>query len=130
MPPTFRDRVADHDVDPQFVTRWSPRAFTSEPMPDAVLFSLFEAARWAPSAFNSQPWVFVYAKRDTPAWGPLFDALIPYNQDWVKLASLGRTVMRPARSASSSQSEASATMGARASRRNVSPRNAAFKSSG
>jgi nitroreductase len=87
MPPTFRDRVADHQVDPQFVTRWSPRAFTSEPIPDAVLFSLLEAARWAPSAFNSQPWVFVYAKRDTPAWGPLFDALIPYNQDWVKLAS-------------------------------------------
>ena len=87
MPPTFRDRVAEHEVDPQFVTRWSPRAFTSEPIPDPVLFSLFEAARWAPSAFNSQPWVFVYARRDTPAWDPLFDALIPYNQDWVKLAS-------------------------------------------
>jgi nitroreductase len=88
MPPTFKDRVADHDVDPQFVSRWSPRAFTSEPVPDEVLFSLFEAARWAPSAFNSQPWVFVYARRDTRAWGPLFEALIPYNQDWVKLASV------------------------------------------
>jgi nitroreductase len=87
MPPTFRDRVADHEVDPQFVTRWSPRAFTAEPMPHAVLNSLFEAARWAPSAFNSQPWVFVYARRDTPAWAPLYEALIPYNQDWVKLAS-------------------------------------------
>jgi len=87
MPPTFRGRVADHEVDPQFVTRWSPRAFTSEPIAVETLFSLFEAARWAPSAFNSQPWVFVYAKRGTPAWGPLFEALIPYNQDWVKLAS-------------------------------------------
>ncbi len=81
------NRTADHDVDPQFVTRWSPRAFTSEPIPDAVLFSILEAARWAPSAFNGQPWVFVYARRDTPAWGPLFDALIPYNQAWVQLAS-------------------------------------------
>ena len=87
MPPTFRDRVADHEVDPQFVARWSPRAFTSEPIPDDVLHALFEAARWAPSAFNSQPWVFVYARRDTPAWTPLFEALIPYNQAWVKLAS-------------------------------------------
>jgi nitroreductase len=52
-----------------------------------VLFSLFEAARWAPSAFNSQPWVFVWARRDTPAWAPLYEALIPYNQAWVSLAS-------------------------------------------
>jgi nitroreductase len=87
MPPTFRDRTADHEVDPQFVTRWSPRAFTAEPIPEAVLLSMFEAARWAPSAFNCQPWVFVYARRDTPQWGPLFEALIPYNQAWVKLAS-------------------------------------------
>ena len=62
MPPTFKDRVADHEVDPQFVTRWSPRAFTSEPIPDAVLFSLLEAARWAPSGANTQPWEFVYTR--------------------------------------------------------------------
>jgi nitroreductase len=81
------NRTADYPVDPQFLTRWSPRAFTAEPMPDEVLFSLFEAARWAPSAFNGQPWRFVYAKRDTPAWRPLFEALIPYNQAWVQRAS-------------------------------------------
>jgi len=79
-------RIADHPVDPQFPSRWSPRAFTAEPIPDEVLFSLFEAARWAPSAFNGQPWRFVYARRDTPAWGPLFGALIPYNQHWVERA--------------------------------------------
>ena len=81
-------RTADHEVDEQFLARWSPRAFTAEPIPDEVLFSLFEAARWAPSAFNGQPWRFIYAKRDTPAWAPLFEALIPYNQGWVKNASV------------------------------------------
>ena len=50
--------------------------------------SLFEAAHWAPSAFNGQPWRFVYAHRDTPEWERLFDVLIPYNQAWVKTASV------------------------------------------
>ncbi|HEY0437581.1 MAG TPA: nitroreductase family protein [Phenylobacterium sp.] len=81
-------RTADHAVDPQFLGRWSPRAFTAEPMPDEVLMSLLEAARWAPSAFNGQPWRFVYARRETAAWGPLFEALIPYNQAWVERASV------------------------------------------
>ena len=81
-------RAADHAVDPQFLARWSPRAFTADPIPESVLMSLFEAARWAPSAFNGQPWRFVYARRETPAWGPLFEALIPYNQAWVERASV------------------------------------------
>ena len=81
-------RTSEHDVDPMFLERWSPRAFTGEAMPYNVLMSLFEAAHWAPSAFNGQPWRFVYAHRDTPAWAPLFDVLIPYNQLWVKNASV------------------------------------------
>jgi nitroreductase len=87
MPITHNGRTADHDIDPIFLTRWSPRAFTGEPMPEEVLRSLFEAARWAPSAFNLQPWRFVYARRDTPDWARLLEVLIPYNQAWVKGAS-------------------------------------------
>jgi nitroreductase len=81
-------RTADHDLDPIFLNRWSPRAFTGEPMPHDLLMSLFEAARWAPSAFNGQPWRFVYAHAGTPDWERLFDVLIPYNQAWVKSASV------------------------------------------
>ncbi|MEM7200596.1 MAG: nitroreductase family protein [Planctomycetota bacterium] len=54
-------RHPDADVDPQFVERWSPRSFASEPLPDTQVRALFEAARWAPSCFNEQPWRFVYA---------------------------------------------------------------------
>jgi nitroreductase len=81
-------RTAEHDVDPIFLHRWSPRAFTGEPMPHDLLMSLFEAARWAPSAFNGQPWRFVYAHKGTAEWDRLFDVLIPYNQAWVKHASV------------------------------------------
>lgn len=85
---TLNGRTAEFDVDPMFLERWSPRAFTGEPVPQAVLMSLFEAAHWAPSAFNGQPWRFVYAHRDTPDWDRLLDVLIPYNQAWVKNASV------------------------------------------
>ena len=81
-------RTTDHDIDPIFAERWSPRAFTGEAMPQPELMRLFEAARWAPSAFNGQPWRFVYAHRDTPAWAPLFDILVPFNQMWVANASV------------------------------------------
>lgn len=80
-------RTPDHPVLPLFIERWSPRAFTGEAIPEAVLFSLFEAARWAPSAYNSQPWRFIYARSGTPEWQPLFDLLIPFNQGWGAKAS-------------------------------------------
>jgi nitroreductase len=85
---THNSRTADHDIDPIFLHRWSPRAFTGEAMPQDVLMSLFEAARWAPSAINIQPWRFVYAHRGTPEWDPLFDALMDMNQAWVVNASV------------------------------------------
>ncbi|MGZ6038882.1 MAG: nitroreductase family protein [Phenylobacterium sp.] len=88
MPITHNTRTADHDIDPVFLNRWSPRAFTGEAMPQAALMSLFEAARWAPSAINIQPWRFVYAHRGTPQWEPLFEALMDMNQAWVARASV------------------------------------------
>lgn len=88
MAVTHNGRTADHDIDPIFLDRWSPRAFTGEAMPDELLMSLFEAARWAPSASNIQPWRFVYAHRGTPQWGPLFHALMDMNQAWVRHASV------------------------------------------
>ena len=63
LPPPRR---ADHDIDPVFVKRHSPRAFTGEAVPEAELMRMIEAARWSPSAYNSQPWRFLYALRDTP----------------------------------------------------------------
>lgn len=81
-------RTAEFDIDPMFLERWSPRAFTGEAMPYDVLMSLFDAARWAPSAFNGQPWRFVYAHKGTTDWDKLLDVLIPFNQTWAKNASV------------------------------------------
>ncbi|MEE9218289.1 MAG: nitroreductase family protein [Acidobacteriota bacterium] len=56
-------RVAEAAVDPMFLERWSPRAFSSKPIPEETLRSLFEAARWAPSCYGEQPWLFLYAAK-------------------------------------------------------------------
>ena len=77
-------RQPDHEIDPLFLERWSPRAFTGEAVPEAELLRMFEAARWAPSSYNSQPWRFLYALRDTPDWQKFFDLILPGNRKWVK----------------------------------------------
>jgi nitroreductase len=96
----FEGRTSDYDIEPIFLQRWSPRAFTGAPISDAELFSIFEAARWAPSSYNSQPWRFLYAKRDTAAWPAFLGLLGEFNQGWAKQAAvliiaLSKLTMRP-----------------------------------
>lgn len=84
---TANSRSADHAIDPLFLERWSPRAFTDEIISEAELKTLFEAARWAPSSYNSQPWRFVYARRGTAHWPALLGLLNAFNQSWAKNAA-------------------------------------------
>jgi nitroreductase len=80
-----RARIPQAGVDPLFLDRWSPRAFLSEPIDQATLDALFEAARWAPSSANEQPWVFVYATQ--PADRARFaEALMDMNRVWASKA--------------------------------------------
>lgn len=80
-------RIADYAINEQFINRWSPRAFTAEPISEETLLSFLEAARWAPSAYNSQPWRFLYARRDTPNWERYLNLLVPFNRSWAQQAS-------------------------------------------
>ncbi|AQR73358.1 nitroreductase family protein [Sphingomonas sp. LM7] len=80
-------RTPDHPVEPLFVDRWSPRSFTGESVPDAVLASAFEAARWAPSASNAQPWRFLVARHGDAHWQDFVSLLAPRNALWASRAS-------------------------------------------
>lgn len=80
-------RHADHPIDTLFLDRWSPRAMSGQPIPEADLLSLFEAARWAPSSFNNQPWRILYARRETAQWPLFFDLLVDANKGWTKDAA-------------------------------------------
>jgi len=83
-----KKRKSGYPIHPLILGRCSPRAMTGEDMTDDELMGLFEAARWAPSSFNNQSWRFIYAKRNTPHWAKLFDALVEGNKQWAVKASV------------------------------------------
>ncbi|MCL6709624.1 nitroreductase family protein [Pseudomonas sp. R2.Fl] len=70
-----------------FLDRWSPRSFSGEPIDEALLMTILEAASWAPSAANRQPWRFIYFLRDETSFPQGLDLLDAGNQIWVKSAS-------------------------------------------
>lgn len=47
-----------HPVINEIKNRFSPRHFSSTPIPDEHIDSIFEAARFAPSGWNFEPWYF------------------------------------------------------------------------
>ena len=80
-------RSSETPIDPMFLERWSPRAFSGEPMPEPDLLTMIDAGHWAASSFNAQPWRFVYARRDTPEWPGMLRLLNDFNQSWAKHSS-------------------------------------------
>ena len=80
-------RIASADVDPLFINRWSPRSFSSDPLTDTEIASIFEGVRWSPSSFNRQPWLFVY-ETDGPDREVFDSILMPGNQVWATKAPL------------------------------------------
>lgn len=84
LTPEVRDiRHADYAIDPVFLNRWSPRAFSPEPIDDETLMRVFETARWAASSYNEQPWRFLIARSDEDR-KRFLDFLMPMNQAWAK----------------------------------------------
>ena len=93
LPRGREHRAPDHSIEPIFVDRWSPRAMSGEPLDEAELKRLFEAARWAPSTYNEQEWRFLYARRDTPHWPAFFALLVEANQAWCAKAAVLMVVL-------------------------------------
>ena len=77
----------DYPIEDVLRRRWSPRAFSDQPVEAEKLLSLFEAARWAPSSFNEQPWSFIVAtKQNKEEHVLLLSCLIEKNQQWAQRA--------------------------------------------
>lgn len=76
-----------HPIHDLLRERWSPRAFSSQPVDLEKLLSLFEAARWSPSGGNLQPWAFIVSTtEDAEAYAKFIEILSPRNQLWAKNA--------------------------------------------
>ncbi|MFC4243795.1 nitroreductase family protein [Gryllotalpicola reticulitermitis] len=87
--------IADHkiaqtgaEILPVLAERWSPRAYTNDPIDEAKLAAALEAARWSPSAGNSQPARFIVARRGSAAFEKVAESLMGFNKAWAPQASV------------------------------------------
>lgn len=81
------NRQSEYPVNPVFLNRWSPRAYSTKPVSDADLHTVLDAAHWAPSSANDQPWRFIVAK--TPEQLAVFHSFInEFNLAWVVKAPI------------------------------------------
>jgi len=79
--------VFDHPIHELLRKRWSPRAFSSQPVSEQNVLTLFEAARWAASAMNEQPWRFIVTRREeTEIFQKLAACLNDANRVWAEHA--------------------------------------------
>jgi nitroreductase len=77
----------DYPIHEFLSKRWSPRAFSAQPVETEKLLSLFEAARWSPSGGNSQPWAFILTSQaNRAAYDQLLGTLGERNQIWAQHA--------------------------------------------
>ena len=69
--------------------RWSPRAFSVQPVNDEMINLLFEAARRAPSSRNEQPWNYYFVRRENQkVFDDILGILTGNNPDWAKEAQV------------------------------------------
>ncbi len=89
MTTTTRSAETTYTIHPLLRDRWSPRAFAPQPIPEAQIRSLFEAARWSPSAMNEQPWSFILVQQqDAEPFAKAVGTLNEGNAIWAKNAPL------------------------------------------
>jgi nitroreductase len=77
-----------HPIHDLLHNRWSPRAFSTQPVKEEALLSLFEAARWSPSGGNVQPWAFIVTTRSEGCHDQFVQILAGHNKLWAKDAPL------------------------------------------
>jgi nitroreductase len=78
---------AGYPVNDLIRKRWSPYVYSSRPVDDDDLRSLFESARWSASCFNDQPWYYIMASREQgEEYEKLLSCLVEGNRQWARQA--------------------------------------------
>lgn len=80
--------------------RWSPRAFSDQPVSTEVLHKIFTAASWAASSTNEQPWRFLFGRNGDSTFERILDSMVEANRAWAKhapilLLSAGKNIFSP-----------------------------------
>lgn len=76
-----------HGVLPCIEKRWSPMAFSEQPVEREKLLRIFEAGQWAPSSYNEQPWRFMLGvKGEGSTWDKILGTCSGWNAKWAQHA--------------------------------------------
>ncbi len=78
-------RTSEYPINPIFLNRWSPRAYSDREVSEQDLYTVLEAAHWAPSSYNDQPWRFIYAQTDAQL-AVFHSFLVEFNLSWASKA--------------------------------------------
>lgn len=76
-----------HNLIGSISQRFSPRVFSSKPIPLKHLETIFEAARLAPSGRNNQPWFYYWIRKESRSYKKLKNC-IPERNTWAFSAPL------------------------------------------
>jgi nitroreductase len=79
----LRKYKSEKNVSDFFLSRFSPRVFSSQEVPNYDLEIILEAARFSPSSYNRQPWFFYVAKKGSSGFNKISETLIEGNF-WAK----------------------------------------------
>ncbi|MCF8037025.1 MAG: nitroreductase family protein [Desulfobacteraceae bacterium] len=87
-------------VEKVIMERRSIRGFRKQPLPDAMIRRILEAARFAPSAGNAQPWKFIVVKSpemlaEMEKDARRFIKLLMFFLDYTRGGTLRRMLVRP-----------------------------------
>ncbi|WP_201982439.1 nitroreductase family protein [Hymenobacter rubidus] len=88
MSDTTNVLTLEHEILPVLAQRRSPRAYSSKPVPAAVVEQVFTAASSAASCFGEQPWRYILGSQSTSpeAFQKILGGLMEFNQVWAKNA--------------------------------------------
>jgi nitroreductase len=87
--PENKKAKTNHEIIPELVGRWSPRAFSDVSVESEKILQILEAARWSASSYNEQPWRYVVGvKGDGGSYDKIFSCLNEFNQLWAGGASV------------------------------------------
>ncbi|SEL94767.1 Nitroreductase [Aquimarina amphilecti] len=83
---TKKEQNTKFEILPILRDRYSPRTFSSTPISETELRTLFEAGRWAPSSYNRQPWIVIWGIKGSKTYERIFNCLSNFNQSWANNA--------------------------------------------
>ena len=76
----------DYPINDLLRNRWSPRAYSPQPVETEKIKNFLEAARWSPSASNQQPWRFIIGFKGDETYNKLVDSMVEFNRLWAVTA--------------------------------------------